>query len=344
MPNLPFYGGAGNYYWYWAPRPEEQAQAQPPQQNQMGQQNVAGMYDPRIVDFLHQQLNNPIPLQVQVPVAPPVEEAVDEPDEGIMLNPFKVGCDPEFLFVNKASGRTIPAMEYFNHAGEIGYDHGGRVAELRPRASKGTFILLKKLQGLIKSPEIAKINAKLRAGALCNNDSLGGHVHFGFNAFDGFVGENHAAHGADDIELSAQGQKVTRALDYLTRTLERLDILPQQECAQRRVHGQGYGKFGDVRNCRGHMEYRSMASWLFDPRVAFLCLTAAKLAASDPDGTVAALRGCHSFPKFKTWLELYENKDINAKRLSEKLLVQDLKHLQVDPDVDFRDRWQELGI
>lgn len=260
--------------------------------------------------------------------------------ESTMLNDFQIGCDPEFMLLD-AEGKTVPAQHYFGHDGDIGYDHGGRVAEFRPEPSRGVLPIVKKLQALIGDERIIKAGKKLRAGALCNQDSLGGHVHFGFNCFAKKPPEGlNAKYG----EFNEKGAKVTKALDVLTKTLEYLDILPKNESAQRRIFGQGYGRYGDVRDCRGHMEYRTMASWLYDPKVAFLCLTAAKLAAVDPEGTCNTLKSCDSYEIFTNWMANYKTKDRNAARASEKLLEKGHKYLVVDPEVDFRGRWERLEL
>ena len=90
------------------------------------------------------------------------------------------------------------------------------------------------------------------------------------------------------------------------------------------------------------MEYRSMCSWLYDPKVAFLCLTAAKLAAADPEGTVDSLTRITSFDGLKKWIDRYRTKDSNARRVMEKL--PEHKMVQVSPDVDFRERWKSLEL
>jgi hypothetical protein len=205
------------------------------------------------------------------------------------------------------------------------------------------YLLVRKIRDLMNSPKLKAIPHKLRAGALCNQDCLGGHVHFGFNCFEEkpLVGYSILTGGG---KFNARGAQVTKALDAVTKTLETLDILPAHQSNARRQHGQGYGRYGDVRDCAGHMEYRTMASWLYDPKVAFLCLTAAKLAAADPAGTIEALKDCGDFKTFEKWVHNYAAKDVNAKRASEKLLEKGLKYVQVDPEVDFRGRWEQLGL
>lgn len=282
-----------------------------------------------------------IPVQGNPAKAVVEMQAAVQDEEGDMINNFRIGCDPEFMLLNDA-GKTVPASTYFQHNGEIGYDHGGRVAEFRPQPTKGVYPIMQKIQALVKGPQMATIKARLRAGALCNGDALGGHVHFGFNCFLQKPPAGCNIH--DGGQFNEKGAQVTKALDALTKTLEHLDILPKNESALRRNHGQGYGRYGDVRDCNGHMEYRTMASWLYDPKVAFLCLTAAKLAAADPVGSYEALHNCQNFAAFEKWMNQYKEEDLNAKRASEKLLDRGLKYIQVDPEVDFRERWERLGL
>jgi hypothetical protein len=257
------------------------------------------------------------------------ESAEDEGMKGFsgMLNTFLVGCDPEFAALD-ATGRQIDLSMYLGDNGEVGYDHGGRVGEFRPEPTKGTYALTKRIQRLIKSPAVAKLNAsKLRAGARVNRDTLGGHVHLGFPV------------------PRAQDGKIV-ALDRITAVLEALDILPAIECRSRRDTG-NYGRWSDVRDSRGHMEYRTMASWLTDPKVAYLCLTAAKLAACDPEGTLENLSAKASFNDLIEWFRRYTRKpkdDANAERALTRVLSLGHKALQVYPDVDFRERWRELGL
>jgi hypothetical protein len=254
----------------------------------------------------------------------PSEESEDMEGFTGMLNTFLVGCDPEFVAIDSA-GKQINLANYIRPEGEVGYDHGGRVGEFRPEPTKGTFALTKRLQRLIKSAPIEKLNAnKLRAGARINRDVLGGHVHFGF-----------------PVSRSTPAQ--VAALDRVTQVLEGLDILPANESKLRRG-GEHYGRFGDIRDSNGHIEYRTMASWLTDPKVAYLCLTAAKLAACDPAGTTTNLKTAVSFDNLIEWFRAYRTKDVNARRAVERVLSLGHKALQVYPDVDFRERWRVLGL
>lgn len=254
-------------------------------------------------------------------------ERVERKEEGVVINKFLIGADPEFVALD-GGGRVINGAVLGN--GEIGYDHSGRVLELRPEPAKGAYALVKKIRRLLGDEKLRRLNAaKFRAGARVGTESLGGHIHFGVNPRDVAIGG-----GAVD------------ALDAVTRVLEHLDILPKAECVNRRRGD--YGHFGDVRTSHGkdgqpHLEYRTMASWLHDPKVAFLCLTAAKLAMCDPAGTLLNLKGATSFSKLMDWMHNYKSKDTNAARAYDKL-GGNHKNVLVDPDADFRVRWEELGI
>jgi hypothetical protein len=257
-----------------------------------------------------------------------------------VLNEFLIGCDPEFGLLSANGAKINAALHFPDYHAPIGCDHNGRLAEFHPEPKKGILPIIHHLQDMMKDAKLTAI-PKVRAGAIFGTDALGGHIHFGFRCFPEYINNGDTRNGD---ELNARGAKTTKALDALTKTLEHLDILPAQQSAQRRAHVHGYGRFGDVRDCDGHMEYRTMASWLYDPKVAFLCLTAAKLAACDPGGTLDALKNCDSFAKFEKWISQYKSKDRNAARASEKLLDKGLKFLQIDPEVDFRGRWEHLGL
>jgi hypothetical protein len=255
----------------------------------------------------------------------PAEEDEDM-KEGFtgMLNTFLIGCDPEFVALD-SSGAQINLGPFVRGDGEIGFDHGGRVGEFRPGPTRGTYALVKRLQRLINSDTVTRFSAtKLRAGARAGHDTLGGHVHLGF-----------------PVPRSVDGR--VAALDRVTGVLEALDILPASESKGRRELG-AYGRFGDVRDCAGHTEYRTMASWLTDPKVAYLCLTAAKLAACDPVGTAENLPTSASFNNLVEWFRAYRSKDVNARRALDRVLSLGHKAIQVYPDVDFRERWRELGL
>lgn len=266
-----------------------------------------------------------------------------------LANEFLVGCDPEFCVVQQ-DGSVLDLQNYLPKEGEVGYDHVGLEAELRPKPAKGTYALLKRLRTLIlQNPRLDALGKyKWRAGAFFQAGkrtlTLGGHVHFGI-----------LPRGEDlsDRDGSKYDARI-KALDRTTKYFEALDILPRDESTQRREKGdnqnpnQHYGRWSDVRICEGdrHIEYRTMASWLFDPKTAYLCLTGAKLAAAAPQLTLDTLKGNnYSYENLVNFFEVFRHKDTNARRALEKLIDgKDIKALQMPPDVHFRGRWETLPL
>lgn len=144
-----------------------------------------------------------------------------------------------------------------------------------------------------------------------------------------------------------------QALDRVTDWMEKLDVLPSKECGERRNDPTAirnhYGQWSDWRvsgneGSRRRMEYRTMCSWLFDPKVTYLALTLAKIAAAQPQLTIEGLKkGQHSWEKLGGWLEAYRFRDANVRRALEKMW-EGKKPPKVNPDCNFRERWTELGI
>lgn len=262
-----------------------------------------------------------------------------------LANDFLIGCDPEFVALDK-TGHIINCGNYLSTEGEVGLDHSGWVIELRPEPSKGTYAVVRKLKRLLESGwtrYVPNIN-KLRAGAYVESSdtrrpriALGGHIHFGFTPY--------TQAGTERVDYPPK----IKALDAFSGYLEALDILPKAESTKRRASS-GYGKYSDVRMSHGfgdtwdkyRVEYRTMGSWLTDPKVAMLALTGAKLAVIAPKETQAALKSAEaSWKGLREWLERFKSKDQNAERVLAK--IETLKSIQIDPTEDFRERWKGLG-
>lgn len=269
-----------------------------------------------------------------------------------LVNEFLLGCDPEFVVLGK-KGQLLNCDDYLSYEGEIGLDHAGWVLEFRPQPTHGSYALIRRIKKLIDSGWDGLVPglAKARAGAYVqtaegerNRISLGGHIHIGLTPYTQ-GGTQSAAHGMR-----------IKALDAFTKCIEDLEILPGIESTARRTNGH-YGRYGDVRFAHSfgaekpeyRTEYRTMGSWLFDPKVAMVCLTGAKLAAAAPKESMEVLplavnsgKSDASYAHLKKFFGLFAGKDINADRVIEKLLVKPIKSLQVDPTVDFRERWERL--
>lgn len=262
-----------------------------------------------------------------------IEEVEEVPGrKARLVNSFLVGCDPEFVTIH--NGRRCNVNDHLPHQGVVGWDHGGRIAEIRPDPSRGAYRLIKTMQKvLLEEPTLQQlVHRRWRAGAIYNDgnttEALGGHIHI-------------------DIPWDNRGEPV-KALDALTKKLESLDILPKNESIERRRVGD-YGKYGDARPAGSgqqvggyRVEYRTMASWLFSPSIAFVCLSGAKLAAHAPDSALEALKGPASYKQLIKFFELFQGEDDNADRVLERVL--DKGNLKADPDADVRKAWERLGF
>ena len=243
------------------------------------------------------------------------------------LNKFQLGCDPEFVALGPRNG-IINVERFFPHVhGEVGSDHGGRVVELRPAPKFKAYSLVRQMKRLLNGEATQAIREyRWKAGAVAGPGlTLGGHVHLGMPI------------------ATANRNHVTGALDKLTLSLENLEILPSAESKARRDGGR-YGHFGDVRasGADNHYEYRAMASWLFRPLSAFVCLTLAKLAAFRParlNDFPAQLELRH----LEEFARGYADRDDDARRLVERIFER-RRRLQGDPGVDLRESWEALEL
>lgn len=271
-----------------------------------------------------------------------------------VLNKFLIGCDPEFAGLSSAGNLINFSRHGIPHDGPVGYDHDGWVCEIRPEPALGTYTVVKRLQALIKGLPAMTGVAKLRAGAHVKGSAerqrgvtLGGHVHLDLSPFGQGIkkGRYGVEYDNSGLRRTPCPEHLTRvkALDKITAYLEALDILPTNESLSRRGAGQGYGHWGDVRIDNGRTEYRTMASWLDKPTSAMICMTAAKLAASEPT-TVEFVATKAAFPTLVEWFERFKSADINARRVTEKILSMGHKGLVASPDDDFREKWGSLGF
>ena len=259
---------------------------------------------------------------LSLPFKPPVIPKEDP--EMKLINRFLVGCDPEFVVLDP-SGKHMNMKTTFGYRGLVGYDHDGDVLEVRPLPAKSIATLMKHIRDVLK---VARFPGKLRAGAAFNTGErvigLGGHVHLDVSCRNPLL------------------QKQVYALDLFTRILVSRDILPKQEFALRQERS-GYGKYGDVRkaNDADRIEYRTMASWLYSPITAFVCLTGAKLAAAQPDAVTEAL--LRPKGKLTKMFGRFANEDTDAARVTELILENGVK-LQRDPDLNVLLAWDKESV
>lgn len=271
-----------------------------------------------------------------------------------LVNPFKIGADPEFIMLNADGSIYNSGLPY---EGEVGSDHGGRVVELRPAPSRLAYRVVKRLNRMFHNEPLTRYSTpKWRAGGhvqvRSNGEdrsrvqSLGGHVHIDVpcSGYSGYSKESVEYLKTTDPAAYARYVKereLAGALDETIRNLEGLDILHAAEAQTRRRSPHGYGRFGEVRGSGrdNHLEYRTPISWLYSPVTSFVTLTSCKLAAAAPD----SVSEFTSFSAYSDWLKRFVSADDDAARLCEKFTS--LGAMQADPDADMKTTWpRELAF
>lgn len=237
-----------------------------------------------------------------------------------LLNDFKLGADPEFVLYNN-TGNILPSVHPEKYS-PWGIDHGGWVVEPHPKPALSVRELVQNLKTAMNDyATVAPQCDKWRAGAYLKPEqrviTLGGHVH---------------------IDKPRHTDAQAAALDIFTKHLEALDILPKQECVERRGAG-NYGRWSDFRVEHGHFEYRTMPSWLFSQRVTKICLLGTKLTVVDPDAPYEVMgrpTGA-SLLKLKAFFERFKGKDDDVDWILATGVLN--RKLNLKPDRDLRDVW-----
>ena len=241
-----------------------------------------------------------------------------------LVNDFDIGCDPEFVVLD-ASGAFV-TVEDIGFSGSVGYDHGGACVELRPQKARGTYTLLKRLRMLLGDAKLKYVaKHRWRSGAwikdrLNKTMAIGGHIHF---------------------DVPGMSIEQCKALDILVEYLERAELLPRQESVARRT-STSYGKFNAFRFDNAHTEYRTPASWLHHPRIAFTVLTAAKLVVVSPETAAEYLKKRHNGSVDRASLikffENFRHKDVNAARAVS--YFEQPHWMDTPPDTDIKTAWR----
>jgi hypothetical protein len=261
-----------------------------------------------------------------------------------VINTFLIGCDPEFSVVDTVTNTRVNVGSYGIGANPlVGSDHGGGVVELRPAPSYTVKGLLNNIKKALASSHTEGIRQfKWRAGARFNDISMGGHIHLEL-PMKGYHG----------IKSEVFDERI-KACDRLTAEMEHHNILPKEECAARRVGG--YGQFAAVQaaattNGITRFEYRTPCSWLFDPRNAFIVLTAIKLAAVNPRYALDNVTGQGDDKKrwkevvkfFRAFRKLDEDAEFVCQSIIKSTHDINLESLKAKPDEDFQPLWQKFA-
>lgn len=177
-----------------------------------------------------------------------------------------LGADPEFLMLNRRSGRLVPVSRYLSMKGRLGLDslqmrgrYGVRpIGEVRPAPHHNPEYLVRRIRQLLLRlyRRVPHRHYTWLAGNGARGYPIGGHIHF------------------SGVRLTAG---LMRALDvYLA-----IPFLLIENPARARWRRRKYGGLGDFRRKRWGFEYRTMPSWLVAPRFAAAALSLSKLVAEN---------------------------------------------------------------
>ena len=254
------------------------------------------------------------------------------------LNNFLIGADPEFMLVENGMPVNVtralgPPM--LPEHGPVGWDHRGRVMELRPEPARHVYTVVRRIKKLLEESPMTRLK-QYNWSILdpSSHDVTGGHIHFAMMPRDdgGWTwpgGVRSARH-------------VAPALAMISYLLETLDILPLGASFKRRFNSE-YGNFGDIRTKNNHFEYRAMSSWLHSPQAAFLALTAAKLTVCVPERALELDLG-KGFSALQGFFRHFASVDVDAEKAVENILPEGVVALRTDPSSCFQERWERLGF
>lgn len=241
------------------------------------------------------------------------------------VNRFKIGADPEFVFLSGGDTRVDARRIGLKQGPAFGADNNGRLAEIRPHPSRSALEVVASILSTFRwmsvlCPETMKY--QWHCGAYILDDGIGGHVHFGRKrpTREGEIG----------------------ALDSIEEMMLDMGIYPREQVQRRRggdAHRQIYGSLGDFRLQSHGYEYRTFPSWLDSPELAFLTLTLAKLAVHDPGFVPRYAKGTAGLcsGRLRNLLSYYKDSDDDA-----RLALVMMRRENVWPrhvGGDFRGRW-----
>ena len=285
------------------------------------------------------------------------------PEVTRLVNAFKVGADPEFVFADMDRGTRSDAELFGLKTGiAFGADMNGRLVELRPQASRFALDTLASVLEELRWLTVYKRDTLAfawRAGAFLYKDGIGGHVHLGrkkglkaVREWSSYFNSRHGRHALrgdreEDVTVKPQQPEELRRMDLIFYSLTEVGVYNKSQVAARQAgdqHGQQYGLFGDVRMQAHGYEYRAYPSWLDHPLSAYLALVLTKLAAYDPE----VLPNPNKMPQnpefcarlIKNFLAYYKGRDDDAALAFAALARHGFPVYSGD---DFKPRWG-LGV
>lgn len=244
-----------------------------------------------------------------------------------LLNHFKLGADPEFIFeLTGAYPERVNAQNLGLKTGMcVGADQNGRLVEIRPKADEFALRVLASVLEELRWLAVFYRDTNhyaWRCDPYMYDDGLGGHVHFG---------RKRPTRTTEVLALDALSRM------YLELNLFKTDQWKRRQQGDR--FGQRYGCPGDYRPQIHGYEYRTLPSWLDNPWLAYFVFVTSKLAVYDPN----LVRQWETLPvsaeRFRSLLAYYKGMDDDA-----WIAYHTLTRIGLPKHVgdDFRPRWGVL--
>lgn len=288
----------------------------------------------------------------------------------LYINPFKLGCDPEFVVVNEDSlitvGNILPGG-----LGRVSYDHGGLCVEIRPKPSYHVSDVIKDIYEILTGPELQPLRpfkwlgggyaqmpktvTLFSDGQLAPHDQfgerrvyIGGHVHIELPYRD--------FHNTDTYAFNDR----VESYDFFVKTLESVGIIHREQAIARRTV---WGKFGETQVAHNNSndpgkvfyrtEYRTPYSWMTDPRHAMIVMTGIKLAsvaplfANEVFNKFRESNQLDNFEKLVYFFRKFQAFDADAKLVAKRILKdkkpETLANLKANPERNFQETWNEYA-
>ena len=175
---------------------------------------------------------------------PSIERYIKVPE------PITLGCDPETLLIEKASGEVLPMYNFMGKHGDVGND--GTLLEFRPPPSVSPDVVCRNIYGLIKKARniLSTQGVTTRDTSICGISSYKGnptgfHLHFGL--------PKKVIHSrGKSVRLA---RLITNVLDYYVGVPS---IIPEGDIdfGRRTAPFVSYGKPGDFRLSSKTLEFR----------------------------------------------------------------------------------------
>jgi len=181
-------------------------------------------------------------------------------------NTMTIGCDPEFILLDKASGEVVDANEVFIGKGPLGCDAG--LAEIRPAPCLDPAGVVKNIRKLLYTAQMQTRHLPIACSSY-KGWMAGFHIHFGFPKALLLQAAEHSREFIENAIL---------VLDYLVG----IPAMLRDNSDSRRTSCVAYGRPGDYRISENTLEYRVPGGFhLRCPRYSLELMTAAYIVMED---------------------------------------------------------------